>query len=85
MCWAGSKSLSGNTAKAVFATGLAKELLHVVVAGFGEIQWGFNESIAKGCNPASPPLHLLSCAVDSLSEPVWVGTSTPGVQSGSRK
>lgn len=29
MCLAGTKSLSGNTAKAVFATGLGKELLHV--------------------------------------------------------
>lgn len=29
MCLAGSKSLSGNIAKAVFATGLGKELLNV--------------------------------------------------------
>ena len=29
MFLAGSKSLSGNIAKAVFATGLGKELLHV--------------------------------------------------------
>lgn len=72
MCLAGSKSLSGHIAKAVFAAGLGMELLHVVVTEFGEIKWGFNKSIAKGCNPASPPLHLLSCTVDSLSEPVWV-------------
>lgn len=29
MCLAGSESLSGNIAKAVFATGLGKELLNV--------------------------------------------------------
>jgi len=29
MCLAGLKSLSGNIAKAVFATGLGKEWLHV--------------------------------------------------------
>lgn len=82
---AGSESLSGNAARAVFVTALGKELLRVG----GVWVWrdsGVLTNIQLGvATPCFPPPRLTSGTMDSLPERVWVASSRQAVQSCTRQ